>query len=87
MFYLIRYLIVGLIAGVIAKKLLNMQMTTIWTISLGVVGSILGGSLTYLFMRPAKDGLHVTEIIFSIVGAILILFVVRKLNIQLPQFR
>lgn len=89
MFYLIRYLVVGLIAGVIAKKVLDVHMTIVWTLLLGVVGSIVGGSLSYLFVPPskAKDGLRVTEIIFSIVGAILVLFIVHKLNIQLPRFR
>ena len=86
MFYLIRYLVVGLIAGVIAKKVVDVHMTILWTILLGVAGSIVGGMISYLFVRP-KEGLHVTEIIFSIIGAILVLFFVHKLNIQLPQFR
>lgn len=87
MFYLIRYLVVGLIAGVIAKTLLHAHLSIFWTILLGIVGSMVGGSLSYLFMRPAKDGLHMTEIIFSILGAILVLFLVEKFNIPLPQFR
>ena len=43
MFHLIWYIIVGLIAGVVAKSAMHMHLTLLWTIVLGIVSSIVGG--------------------------------------------
>src|SRR5947209_8746130 len=52
MLHLIWYIIVGLIAGWAAKSLMHMHMSLMWTIGLGVVGSIIGGLVTHIFSRP-----------------------------------
>jgi uncharacterized membrane protein YeaQ/YmgE (transglycosylase-associated protein family) len=49
MLHLIWYIIVGLIAGVVAKMVMHMHITLLWTIVLGIVGSVVGGSVTHLF--------------------------------------
>ena len=46
MLHLIWYIIVGLIAGFVAKTVLHMHITLLFTIILGLIGSILGGLLT-----------------------------------------
>lgn len=85
MFHLIWYLIVGLIAGVVAKSVMHMHLTLFWTIVLGIIGSIVGGSVTHMFSRPREGAqFHPAGIIFSILGAILVLFICQKLKIHLP---
>jgi uncharacterized membrane protein YeaQ/YmgE (transglycosylase-associated protein family) len=85
MFHLIWYILIGLISGVIAKSVMHVRMTIFWTIVLGIIGSILGGAVTHMFSRPANERYHPSGLIFSILGAILILFVCYKLKIHFPQ--
>ena len=85
MLHLIWYLIVGLIAGVVAKSVMHMHLTLVWTIILGIIGSLLGGCVTHMFSRPREGAqFHPAGIIFSILGAVLVLFICVKLKIHLP---
>jgi uncharacterized membrane protein YeaQ/YmgE (transglycosylase-associated protein family) len=85
MFHLIWYVLVGLIAGVIAKSVMHAPMTVFWTIVLGIIGSILGGAVTHMFLRPANARYHPAGLIFSTLGAILILYICSRMNIHFPQ--
>src|SRR5438067_12751629 len=85
MLHLIWYILVGLIAGVIAKSVMHAHMTIFWTIVLGIIGSILGGAVTHMFSRPANARYHPAGLIFSSLGAILVLFVCYNLKICLPH--
>jgi len=85
MFHLIWYIIVGLIAGWIAKSVMHMHMTIFWTIALGIIGSLLGGALTHIFSQPGNARFHPAGIIFSTLGAILVLFICYKLRIHFPR--
>ena len=84
MFHLIWYVVIGLIAGVIAKSVMHVHLTMFWTIVLGIIGSILGGAVTHMFSRPTNVRYHPAGLIFSTLGAIVILFICYKLNIRLP---
>jgi len=86
MFHLIWYLLVGFIAGAIAKSVMHTHVTTFWTIMLGIIGSIIGGAVTHMFSRSTNERFHPAGLIFSTLGAIVALFVVHKLKIHLPQF-
>ena len=86
MFHLIWYLLVGLLAGVIAKSVMHTHLTTFWTIALGIIGSIIGGAVTHMFLRPTNERYHPAGLIFSTLGAILVLFACHKLKIRFPQF-
>ncbi len=77
MFHLIWYILIGLIAGVIARSVMHVHMTIFWTIVLGIIGSIIGGAVTERY--------HPAGLIFSTLGAILILFICFKLKIHFPQ--
>ncbi len=85
MFHLIWYLLVGLIAGVIAKSAMHVHMTFFWTIVLGIIGSIIGGAVTHMFARPANERFHPAGLIFSTLSAILVLFICYKLKIHFPK--
>jgi len=84
MIHLIWYIVVGFIAGIIAKSVMHVHMTIFWTIVLGIIGSIIGGAVTHLF-SPTTGRFHAAGIIFSTLGAILLLYVCLKLNIHFPR--
>jgi uncharacterized membrane protein YeaQ/YmgE (transglycosylase-associated protein family) len=85
MLHLLWYIIVGLIAGWAAKSLMHMHMSLMWTIGLGIVGSIIGGLVTHIFSRP-KEGaqFHPAGIIVSILGALLVLWLWHKYKLHIP---
>ena len=83
-FHLIWYILIGLLAGVIAKSMMHVHMTIFWTIVLGIIGSIIGGGVTHMFSRPANERYHPAGIILSTLGAILLLYICYKLNIHFP---
>jgi uncharacterized membrane protein YeaQ/YmgE (transglycosylase-associated protein family) len=85
MLHLIWYIVVGLIAGVIAKSVMHVHMTIFWTIVLGIIGSIIGGAVTHMFSHPTNERFHPAGLIFSTLGAILVLYVCIKLNIRFPR--
>jgi uncharacterized membrane protein YeaQ/YmgE (transglycosylase-associated protein family) len=85
MLHLIWYLIVGLIAGVIAKSAMHVHMSFFWTIVLGIIGSIIGGAVTHMFSRPSNPRFHPAGLIFSTLGAILVLYICYKLKIHFPS--
>jgi uncharacterized membrane protein YeaQ/YmgE (transglycosylase-associated protein family) len=84
MFHILWYVIIGLLSGFIAKSVMHEHLTMFWTLVLGVVGSILGGGLTHMISRSKNERFHPAGIIFSTLGAILVLFICYKLKIHLP---
>ena len=86
MFHLIWYILLGLIAGFIAKSVMHTHLTTGWTIILGIAGSIVGGLVTHLFSRAENDRYHPAGLLFSVLGAILVLYLVHRFKIHLPAF-
>ena len=85
MFHLIWYILIGLLSGIIAKSVMHVHMTIFWTIALGIIGSIIGGAVTHVLLRPPNARYHPAGLIFSTLGAVLLLFVCFKLKIHLPQ--
>jgi uncharacterized membrane protein YeaQ/YmgE (transglycosylase-associated protein family) len=86
MLHLIWYIIVGFLAGCVAKALLHMHLSITWTVVLGIIGSIIGGAVTHLFYPPSAGGrFHPGGIIVSILGAILVLFLWHKFHLRLPR--
>lgn len=79
MVYLIWYVIIGLIAGFLADSVMHLHLTLLWTVVLGIVGSLAGGFGTHLFIRPTGGSpFHHAGIIFSILGALLVFFLWNK---------
>jgi uncharacterized membrane protein YeaQ/YmgE (transglycosylase-associated protein family) len=85
MFHIIWYLGIGLLAGLISKSVMHTHMSLFWTVMLGVIGSVLGGGVTHIMFRPKNERYHPAGLIFSTLGAILILFICHKLNIHFPS--
>lgn len=83
MFHFIWYLIVGFFAGLIARALLPGadHMGFLMTTLLGIVGSVIGGFVGHLFSKPSADSkFHPAGFLMSIVGAIVVLLILRFLR-------
>ena len=85
MFHLVWYILVGLIAGVIAKSVMHVHMLLIWTIVLGIIGGLLGGAITHLFVPPSSERFHPAGLLLSTLGAIVVLYVCIKMGIRFPR--
>src|SRR4030095_11106422 len=86
MLHLIWYVFVGFLVGCVAKALIHTHLSIMWTVVLGIVGSIIGGAVTHLFYPPSAGGkFHLGGLIVSIVGAILVLYIWHKFRLQLPR--
>ena len=73
---LLAWIVLGLIAGFIASKIVNRKGEGIvLDIVLGIVGAILGAWLFATFGMAGVSGLNVYSIVVSIVGAIVVLLV------------
>jgi uncharacterized membrane protein YeaQ/YmgE (transglycosylase-associated protein family) len=72
----IGWLILGLIAGFIASKIVNKSGEGVMLdIVLGVVGAIVGGFLFSFFGASPVNGLNVYSMVVAVVGAMVVLFV------------
>lgn len=84
MIFVLTLIIVGLIAGFIARALVPGRdpMGIVGTIVLGIVGSLIGGFLGYvLFHKDLSSGAFQTSgLIGSIIGAVLALLVYRAVQ-------
>jgi uncharacterized membrane protein YeaQ/YmgE (transglycosylase-associated protein family) len=75
MLHILWYIIIGFIAGLIAKWIMHVQANVIETIIIGLIGSIVGGLIARLFSKPAEgSSFHPAGFVLSIIGAILILW-------------
>ena len=80
MLHIIWYIIIGFIAGAIAKLIMHAHLNLIMTTLLGIVGSIVGGLIARLFSKPAEgSSFHPAGLILSIIGAILVLFIISRI--------
>jgi len=72
----IAWIVLGLIAGFIASKIINKTGEgLIRDILLGVVGAVLGGWLFRTFGMPGVTGLNLYSLLVAVVGAIVFLVV------------
>lgn len=75
--------IVGIVIGAIARVIFPgaAHMGIIMTGILGIVGSYVGGFIARLFNKPAEGApIHPAGIIMSVIGALIVLFIVSRVN-------
>ena len=81
---IISTLIVGLIAGALARLLVPGRdpMGCLMTAVLGIVGSFIGGAIAYLLHWRATDDqyFHPAGLLLSVVGAIIALLIWRAIG-------
>lgn len=72
---IIGWIVVGLIAGFIASKIVNKQgQGLILDIVLGVVGAIVGGWLFSMLGAEGVSGINIYSIFVAVIGAVVVLF-------------
>jgi uncharacterized membrane protein YeaQ/YmgE (transglycosylase-associated protein family) len=76
----IAWLVLGLIAGFIASKIVNKQGEgLLLDVVLGVVGAELGGWLFSLFGMSGVTGLNVYSLLVAVIGAVILLVIYHQL--------
>jgi len=80
-FHLLWMLIVGIVVGAIARWIMPgaQGMGLLMTGIVGIAGSFIGGFIARLFSKPADGAIvHPAGLILSVVGALILLFVMQK---------
>ncbi len=73
---ILSWIILGLIAGFIASKLVNKTGSGIlMDIALGVVGAIVGGFIASAFGMSGVTGVNIWSITVAVIGAVVVLWV------------
>jgi uncharacterized membrane protein YeaQ/YmgE (transglycosylase-associated protein family) len=84
MFHLLWMLIVGIVVGAIARWIMPgaQAMGLLMTGIVGIAGAFIGGFIARLFSKPADGAMvHPAGLILSVVGALILLFVIQKAGI------
>ena len=72
----IGWIVLGLIAGFIASKIVNKQGEgLILDILLGVIGAVVGGYLFSIFGAKGVDGVNIYSMLVAVVGAVIVLII------------
>jgi len=76
------FLVIGLIAGLLARLIMpgRDSMSLLATIVLGVVGSVIGGVISWAIWGQQTSGIPTSGLILSILGAIVVLFAWRQIK-------
>jgi uncharacterized membrane protein YeaQ/YmgE (transglycosylase-associated protein family) len=77
---IIAWIVLGLIAGFIASKIVNHTGSGIvMDIVLGVIGAVVGGFLFSLFGAVGVTGFNIYSMLVAIVGAVVVLWLYHTL--------
>ena len=73
---ILAWLVVGLIAGFLASKVINKTGSgLILDIALGVVGALVGGFIFNFFGHSAPTGINLYSIFVAFIGAVVVLWI------------
>jgi uncharacterized membrane protein YeaQ/YmgE (transglycosylase-associated protein family) len=88
-FFILGLLIVGLLAGAIARLFVGSpeRLGCLGTAALGIIGSFVGGSLWSILFYNHFDLRRASTFIGSIVGTIIVLVIWRAVDRRLPPRR
>ena len=77
---IIAWLVLGLLAGFIASKIVNRQGAgLLMNLVLGVVGAEVGGWVFRLFGMSGVTGFNVYSLLVAVLGAVILLFIYHQL--------
>jgi uncharacterized membrane protein YeaQ/YmgE (transglycosylase-associated protein family) len=77
---LLSWIILGLIAGVLASLLVGGGGGIIIDIVLGIVGALVGGFLASAMNIGDVSGINLESIVIATIGAIIVILIVRALS-------
>lgn len=70
------WIVLGLIAGFIASKIINKRGEGMFLdIVLGVIGAVVGGWVFHVFGMSGVTGLNIYSLIVAVIGAVVVLVV------------
>jgi uncharacterized membrane protein YeaQ/YmgE (transglycosylase-associated protein family) len=72
---ILTWILMGLVAGVIAKLVMRDSFGWIMTIVIGIVGAFVGGWISGMLGGPGVSGFNLVSILVSAGGAIVVLFI------------
>jgi len=73
---IIAWLILGLISGFIASKIVSKSGEGFFVdVALGIAGAVVGGFLASALLGRGVTGLNLSSVIISVIGAIIVLWV------------
>ena len=83
---LLAWIVVGIVAGIIAKSAVPGEGPggILGDLIVGVVGAVVGGWLFNLFGHSGASGLNLYSILVAVVGAIVLLAIVRAVSGRAP---
>jgi len=73
-FGFLTWILIGLVAGIIAKLVMGDRFGWIMTILLGIVGAFVGNWISGYFQGPAVTGFNLLSVLVAAGGAIVVLF-------------
>ena len=77
---IIAWLVLGLIAGFVASKVVNHTGSgLVLDIVLGVVGALVGGFLFSIFGAAGVTGFNIWSLVVAVVGAVVVLWIYHAL--------
>jgi uncharacterized membrane protein YeaQ/YmgE (transglycosylase-associated protein family) len=78
---LIAWIVVGAIAGFLAKQVMGSKDGLVMMVVLGVVGGLVGGFVAASVLNIGSvDGINIESIAIATIGAIAVIFVARALG-------
>lgn len=73
---IIAWIVLGLIAGFIASKIVNKTGEgVVVDIILGIVGAVVGGWLFNTFGMAGVSGVNIYSLLVAVIGAVVVLFI------------
>ncbi len=78
---IIGWIVLGLISGFIASKIVNKQGEGFFLdIILGIVGAVVGGYLFAVFGAQGVSGVNIYSMFVAVIGAIVVLFLYHSIT-------
>lgn len=72
---ILTWIVIGLIAGVLAKLVMGDSLGWIMTILLGILGAFVGGYVSGFFGGPGVTGFNLVSVLVAAGGAVIVLFI------------
>jgi uncharacterized membrane protein YeaQ/YmgE (transglycosylase-associated protein family) len=78
---IIGWIVLGLVAGFIASKIVNKQGEgLVLDIVLGIIGAVVGGYLFSIFGAQGVSGVNIYSMFVAVVGAVVVLMIYHALT-------
>lgn len=82
------WILVGLLAGMLARWIVNDDRTgCIYTIVIGVIGALIGGALMNASGKKGVDEFDLRSVLVSALGAVVLLLVLQAIGGRRPRRR